>query len=145
MAVGYETRYETRLLANLVSRNRPHFLTCQNIWEFHLLGTLLLKSAQWVWIEFISARGHWDETYRPCAILKKQDLPLRWFNSLGLDEVHVEATFDKKGSIYSTLEDWIEHESDLQYMSVLFENLKLPTSLSLLKLFPKEVLEGLGK
>jgi hypothetical protein len=101
--------------------------------------SLVLREAVWVWTEMSILYNE------PSVICHTIYLPSEWFTSLGLGEVHVKVTFDKKGSIDSTLEDWIKHESDLQYMAVLFENLKLPTSPSLLKLFPKEVLEGLPK
>jgi len=73
--------------------------------------------------------------------IRQQPLPCKWFDSLALEQVHVKATFDKKGSTYRTPEEWIRWGSDVQYMSVSFENLKLPTSPSLLKLFPKEALD----
>ena len=101
--------------------------------------SLLLRRAVWVWTEIATLDN------QPAVICNTNSLPFEWFSSLGLGEVHVQVMFDKKGSIYSTLEKWLAHASDLQYMSVSFENLKLPTSPSSLKLFPKEVLEGLPK
>jgi hypothetical protein len=106
---------------------------------------LRLTEAVWTWIELLPLDGGWNRKLEPTEVWKSQPLPCEWFDSLGLGQVHVEAAFDKKGSIYRTPEEWIKWGSDVQYMSVSFENLKLPTSPSLLKLFPKEVLEGIPK
>ena len=107
---------------------------------------LQLTAALWTWIDsLLPPDGGWNGKFAPTEVWKTQPLPREWFDSLGLGQVHVEAAFDKKGSIYRTPEEWIRWGSDVQYMSVSFENLKLPTSPSLLKLFPKEVLEGLPK
>jgi len=104
---------------------------------------LRLTKARWAWIELLPPYERWHRKLEPPGLWKSQPLPCELFDSLGLGQVDVEAAFDKKGSIYRTPEEWIARLSDVQHMSVSFENLTLPTSPSLLKLFPKEVLEGL--
>ena len=70
---------------------------------------LPLKEALWVWSEVEPPEeGQWPYKDQPTFVWNAKALPSEWLHSLGLGEVQVDATFDRREYLTSALDEWIK-------------------------------------